>query len=85
MLREMADTGERRTQGGDSEGSTAKLSKLADLGVTKTQSSRWQKLAAMDDDDFDAHVARLKKQAVRSVEATAAERAEGGPFFSGPF
>jgi hypothetical protein len=52
----MADRGERRTQGGDSEGSTAQLSKLSDLGVTKTQTSRWQKLAELDDGDFEVRM-----------------------------
>jgi N6-adenosine-specific RNA methylase IME4 len=32
--------------------------KLADLGVSKTQSSRWQKLAALDADKFEPHVER---------------------------
>src|SRR4029077_1932320 len=32
--------------------------KLSDLGVTKTQSSRWQKLAALETDEFEISVAR---------------------------
>ncbi len=36
----------------------AKLPALADLGVTKTQSSRWQKLAELGDDDFEARAGR---------------------------
>jgi len=51
--------------------------KLADLGVTKKQSHDWQKLAALDDEIFEKRVADAKRQAVRSVEMTAAERAEG--------
>lgn len=76
LLAGMAMTGERRSRGGDSEGSTAQLSKLSDLGVTKTQSSRWQKLGAMDDKAFEARVAAVKQQAVASVDATASERTE---------
>lgn len=60
LLAEMKESGERRGQGGDSEGSTAQLSKLADLGVTKTQSSRWQKLAALPDDKFKVRVDHAK-------------------------
>jgi hypothetical protein len=47
---------------------------LADLGVTKTQSSRWQKLGALGDDQFETRVAAAKKQAISSVEVTPAER-----------
>ena len=37
--------------------------KLADLGVSKTQSSRWQKLAALDADKFERHVERASTDA----------------------
>jgi phage N-6-adenine-methyltransferase len=33
--------------------------KLADLGINKTQSSKWQKLAALDDEQFEAKVASI--------------------------
>ncbi len=39
---------------------------LTDIGVTKVQSSRWQKLAAMPDE---------KKAAVAAIEMTAEEKA----------
>jgi hypothetical protein len=53
LLREMAERGERQKAGDASggNGSTRKpldTPKLADLGITKTQSSRWQRLAKMD-------------------------------------
>jgi hypothetical protein len=45
----------RREQGqGESKGRTLQLlPKLSDLGVSKTQSSRWQQLAALDEDTFE--------------------------------
>jgi hypothetical protein len=54
---------------------TANTPTLSDLGITKTQSSRWQASARMPEAQFEAKVAVAKKQAVSSVEATAAERA----------
>jgi hypothetical protein len=42
--------------------------------VSKTQSSRWQKLAELDDDERERRIAAAKREAVRSLEATAAER-----------
>jgi N6-adenosine-specific RNA methylase IME4 len=42
--------------------------KLADLGVSKTQSSRWQKLADLDEGAFESKVTRTKRIAVASVE-----------------
>jgi protein gp37 len=40
-----------------------KAPKLADFGVTKSQSSRWQKLAALDDKTFEAEVATKSERA----------------------
>ncbi len=44
-----------RAQGARSQTATVKL---PDLGVTKTQSSRWQKLASVPDEQFEAVVDR---------------------------
>jgi hypothetical protein len=44
---------------------------LAELGVTKTQSSRWQKLAELPDDKFEERVAAAKKRAVASLDSKA--------------
>ena len=88
MLARMRENGERETQGGDrrSKSPDAILIgpvriesrpaiQLKDLGITATQSSRWQKLAGLDDDDFEARTAAAKKEAVASVELPRAARA----------
>jgi hypothetical protein len=50
LLKEMAERGERRSEGGDQRtGSIEGTSSLADLGVTNKQSHNWQKLAALDE------------------------------------
>jgi N6-adenosine-specific RNA methylase IME4 len=41
--------------------------KLSDLGINKTQSSRWQKLAALDDDSFEEKVEAASKRAYDSM------------------
>jgi hypothetical protein len=63
LLAEMKARGERQAKGGDrkskSSGGTLIVTppKLADLGVTKTQSSRWQRLAALPKEDQEAKIA----------------------------
>jgi hypothetical protein len=69
LLAEMADSG-ARVKGGDPKSRPATLAKLDDLGVSKTQSSRWQKLGALDEEAFEARVSAVKRQAVASVDAT---------------
>jgi hypothetical protein len=51
MLTDMAKRGER-AKGGDPKSRPATLATLPDLGVTKTKSSRWQKLGDMVDQRF---------------------------------
>jgi phage N-6-adenine-methyltransferase len=75
LLQEMADRGERdKGQGGDrksqSRGATVKLS---DLDISKTQSSRWQKLAKLSDRDFESKVEAFKRKA-ESASTTTPER-----------
>jgi len=38
---------------------------LSDLGISKSQSSRWQKLAAIPESDFVAHVGRVRERGER--------------------
>jgi hypothetical protein len=47
-----------------------------DLGISRIQAYRWQMLASLDDDIFETRVADAKRQAVKSVEMTAAQRAD---------
>ena len=77
LLKQMAERGERDDGRGNRNPSLKSQDatpKLSDFGISKTQSSRWQKLADLNEDDFEARTATAKKQAVSSVEATAAER-----------
>src|SRR5262249_45482569 len=39
---------------------TAGRPTLADLGITKTQSSRWQAMASVPEADFEQHIAKVK-------------------------
>ena len=76
LLREMADRGERAVRGQvqKSRGETFQPPQLADLGVTKTQSSRWQKLAELDVETFETRLAAAKRGALASTEMTKTER-----------
>jgi hypothetical protein len=54
LLKEIANKGERKEPGiGGDPGCTEKPG-LKDLGVTKTQSHCWQKLAELGDTEFEA-------------------------------
>jgi N6-adenosine-specific RNA methylase IME4 len=71
LLRDMEKRGERRAQGqGDGKGRRVQpLPKLADLGVNKTQSSRWQSLAALDDGTFESCIEAARKRAAVGLDA----------------
>jgi len=78
LLREMKERGERHEggkqnlkPGGKSSGSrvaTPSEPKLSDLGVSKTQSSRWQKLAAMPPSKQEQTIKRRVQIAVAATE-----------------
>jgi protein-L-isoaspartate(D-aspartate) O-methyltransferase len=70
-LREMKERGERDAGGrGPRVGLRAatQLPNLSDLGVTKTQSSRWQALAALPKDQQTAKIAQAKKKAAAALD-----------------
>ena len=60
---------------------------LGPLGLTKNQSSRWQRLASIPADEFDAHIERTvtsgqeltTKAALQLARVTTARRPEGTP------
>lgn len=62
MLTIAADTGERHQHGRTSP-DAPKPTTLGDLGITANQSSRWQALASMSEDHFEAAVATAKDTA----------------------
>jgi MT-A70 len=70
LLIEMAERGEREAKGGDRKSKSQPatlIPKLNDLGVSKTQSSRWQRFAALDTDEFEAKVADATKRAYDGI------------------
>jgi N6-adenosine-specific RNA methylase IME4 len=72
LLAEMKKRGERDAGGkGPRVGSHAatQLPKLADPGVSKTQSSRWQTLAGLDVETFESQVASARKRASNGLDA----------------
>src|SRR5580765_5262012 len=71
VLIEMKDRGERAEAGDAESGRGLKpLSRpsLSDLGITKTQSSRWQAKAKLSDAEFEKHVQQVKRKAVEAAE-----------------
>lgn len=73
MLAAMAEKGER-PKGRKKESHVATLS---DIGVSKTQSSRWQRLAAMPKAEQEAKITQAKKKQRSALDGTAKiERAE---------
>jgi hypothetical protein len=71
LLRAMEERGERETKGGDRKSKShaaTLIPRLSDLGINKSQSSRWQKLAAIDDDAFEDVVDRARQGASAALD-----------------
>jgi len=70
LLIEMAERGERDSGKGNRNPvlkSRAATPKLSDLGISKTQSSRWQELALISDHTFEAKVTSASKRAYDGI------------------
>jgi hypothetical protein len=67
MLAEMKENGGRQTAGRPEINGSAALPLLGTLGVTKTQSSRWQQLAKLAEEKFEERLQRAKLAAENST------------------
>jgi hypothetical protein len=79
LLIEMAERKERHGGGRPKKRSPdATVSpRLKDLGISKTQSSRWQKLARMSDAEVEQTVTKAKDKAATSLEAAVRDVGKG--------
>ena len=71
LLKALAERGER-DPGGRGRIECRPALKLADLGVSKSQSARWQKIAALPESAFEAHVIETRKRLERSLDKMSA-------------
>jgi N6-adenosine-specific RNA methylase IME4 len=67
MLAEMKEHGER-DPGGKGKIGSRPATQLRNLGISKSQSSRWQKLASLPEDEQEARIAQAKRLAVAVTE-----------------
>ena len=80
LLREMAKRGERHDRGGDQKSkSQPAILKLKDIGVSPTQSSRWQKIAALPQEEQEERIERAKRGAQQAIEGIKRPRRDIGP------
>lgn len=72
LLTEMKETGERQTRGSTGGGrAKSEAATLQDIGVTKDQSSEWQKLAAIPEEKFETHLAGWREDILEGRGKTA--------------
>jgi hypothetical protein len=70
LLRDMGERGERDTGKGNRNPtlkSQAAIPKLSDLGISPTQSSRWQRLADVELTEFETKVEAAKRKTISAV------------------
>jgi hypothetical protein len=81
LLADMKVHGERETgKGGDRKSRSQRVTvipKLSDLGVSKIQSSRWQKLAALPRDQQEKKIQQTKKKAIDALDGGTVHGTEG--------
>lgn len=75
MLRASAETGERASRGRPPENN--KPSTLEDLGISDKQSHRWQQVASIPDEHFEAAVSMAKDAAGEVTTAFVMRQAKG--------
>ncbi|HEX3524698.1 MAG TPA: MT-A70 family methyltransferase [Stellaceae bacterium] len=76
MLREMRERGERHARGDSNQHAKSTAATLQDIGVTKTQSSRWQQKAALPPAKQEEMIARAKKNAAAALDASHEDKAQ---------
>jgi DNA N-6-adenine-methyltransferase (Dam) len=74
----MAESGERETGGKPSQAARVTKVKLKDIGVSESQSSRWQQLAALPQDAREERIERAKHKAVSAIDGTKPPRGTAG-------
>ena len=68
LLRDMADRGERHRRGDSNQHAKSQAATLQNLDINKSQSARWQKLADIEEDDFEELVTNVKQKACGAVD-----------------
>jgi N6-adenosine-specific RNA methylase IME4 len=76
LLKEMAERGERQ-KAGEADGRARRPSTptLSDLGISRSQSSRWQQFHALSPEEKAEIISKGRKQIMRSAERAAASKA----------